>query len=139
MFVGLLVQLRSERFVGFCGTSFTIIGLLICAFSTNTPSLAVGYGLVFGIGIGLVGTNGILIISKYFRKKIVLAFALFASAVGVVVGGGWAPSCQTWKKLKMTKNLPKPKFSINIHAYLTKYTCSEKIHRKFTFMTHSIG
>ena len=83
MFVGPLVQLRSERFVAFCGTSFTITGLLICAFSTNTFSLAVGYGLVFGIGIGLVGTNGILIISKYFREKIVLAFSLFASAVGI--------------------------------------------------------
>ena len=51
-------------------------------------------------------------------------------------------SCGWWRvgsklpdleKVENEKNLPKPKFSINIHAYLTKYTCSEKIHRKFTF------
>ena len=39
---------------------------------------------------------------------------------------------------KNEKYLPKPKVSVNIHAYPTKCAGSEKNYGKFTFMTRSI-
>ena len=38
---------------------------------------------------------------------------------------------------KNEKYLPKPKFSVNIHAYRTKYASSEKIYGKSTFIIRS--
>merc|ERR1711892_1345553 len=83
MFVGPLVQLQSERFVAFCGTTLAITGLVLCAFSTSTLGMMLAYGLVNGAAIGLINANGILIISKFFKKKIGLAFGLFAAGLGL--------------------------------------------------------
>ena len=83
MFVGPLVQLRSERFVGICGTTCVIIGLVFCAFSQSTTDMMLSYGIGVGAGMGLSNANGILILSKFFKKKVGLAYGLFATGLGV--------------------------------------------------------
>ena len=83
MFVGPLVQLQSERFVAFLGSTVIIIGLVLCAFSTSTLGFMLAYGLGVGSGMGLVNANGVLIISKFFKKKIGLAYGLYATGVGI--------------------------------------------------------
>ena len=83
MSVGPLVQLQSERFVGFLGTTLVIIGVVLSAFSTSTLGIMLAYGLGVGAGIGLNNANGILIVSKYFKNKVGLAYGLFATGVGI--------------------------------------------------------
>jgi len=83
LFVGPLVQLQSERFVGLCGTTLVILGLVLCAFSTSTLGMMLAFGLVFGAGMGLNNANNILIMSKFFKKKIVLAYGMFATGLGI--------------------------------------------------------
>jgi len=83
MFVGPLVQLQSEQFVAFLGTTLIIIGMVFSAFSTSTMGIMLAYGLGVGAGIGFSTTNGILIISKYFKKKVGLAYGLFTTGLGI--------------------------------------------------------
>jgi MFS family permease len=83
LFVGPPVQVKSERFVGICGTTLSITGLVLCAFSTSTLGMMLAYGLADGPGMGLSKANGIFILSKFFKKKIGLAFGLFATGLGV--------------------------------------------------------
>jgi hypothetical protein len=62
LFAGPLVEIRSSRFVAFCGTILNVGGLL-------------------GAGMGLNNTNNILIMTKYFKKRISLAYGLYATGL----------------------------------------------------------
>ena len=84
LFVGPLVQLYSERLVAFCSTTMVSGGLILCAFSTSTLHLQLAYGLVVGCGMGLGNGNGILILNKYFKKRVGAAFGLMATGCAVV-------------------------------------------------------
>ena len=83
LFVGPLVQLKSERFVAILGTTSVIIGMVLSAFSTSTVGIMLAYGLCVGAGIGLTYTNGILIVSKYFKKKVGIAFGMITTGLGI--------------------------------------------------------
>ena len=83
MLVGPLVQLRSERFVGFCSTLCICLGVGLSTLATCKAHMMLTYGLLCGTGMGLSNANVILLLNKYFRKKVGLAFALFAMGLGI--------------------------------------------------------
>ena len=83
LFAGPLVEIRSSRFVAFCGTILNVVGLLIIALSTCTEMMFLGFGLVMGAGMGLNNPNNILIMTKYFKKRISLAYGLYATGLTV--------------------------------------------------------
>ena len=94
MFVGPLTQLRSERFVAICSTTLLVGGLILCAFSTSTYDLMISYGFVVGCGFGLGNANAILILNKYFKKRIGAAFGLMAT--GLAIGAQALPQLMRW-------------------------------------------
>ena len=94
MFVGPLTQLRSERFVAICSTTLLVGGLVLCAFSTSTYDLMISYGLIVGCGFGLGNANAILILNKYFKKRIGAAFGLMAT--GLAIGAQAMPQLMRW-------------------------------------------
>ena len=77
------MQLKSERFVAILGTTSVIIGMVLSAYSTSTVGIMLAYGLCVGAGIGLTYTNGILIVSKYFKKKVGIAFGMITTGLGI--------------------------------------------------------
>ena len=83
LFVGPLIQLRSERFVAFCSTTMVVGGLVLCSYSTSTYDLMLAYGLAVGCGMGLGNANGIIILNKYFKKRVGTAFGLMATGLAV--------------------------------------------------------
>ena len=94
MFVGPLTQLRSERFVALCSTTLLVGGLVLCAFSTSTYDLMISYGFVVGCGFGLGNANAILILNKYFKKRIGAAFGLMAT--GLAISSQAMPQVMRW-------------------------------------------
>ena len=94
MFVGPLTQLRSERFVALCSTTLLVGGLILCAFSTSTYDLVISYGIVVGCGFGLGNANAILILNKYFKKRVGAAFGLMAT--GLAIGAQVMPQLMRW-------------------------------------------
>ena len=94
IFVGPLTQLRSERFVALCSTTLLVGGLVLCAFSTSTYDLMISYGFVVGCGFGLGNANAILILNKYFKKRIGAAFGLMAT--GLAISSQAMPQVMRW-------------------------------------------
>ena len=83
LFAGPLIQMRSSRFVAFCATLLNVVGLVIIALSTSTELMFLGYGLVMGAGMGLNNPNNIIIMSKYFKKRLGSAYGLYATGLTV--------------------------------------------------------
>jgi len=112
MFVGPLTQLRSERFVALCSTTLIVGGLVLCAFSTSTSDLLISYGVVVGCGFGLGNANAILILNKYFKKRVGAAFGLMAT--GLAIAGQIIPQLNRW----LVEDMPGKK-AILAYASLT--------------------
>ena len=112
MFVGPLTQLRSERFVALCSTTLLVGGLILCAFSTSTYDLVISYGIVVGCGFGLGNANAILILNKYFKKRVGAAFGLMAT--GLAIGSQVMPQLMRW----LVEEMPGKK-AILVYACLT--------------------
>ena len=83
VFVGPLGQASSERVVAMLGTSLQVLGLVISAFATSTPLLMLGFGVLCGLGTGVVSINSVFILNKYFRAKVSLAIGLSGALVSL--------------------------------------------------------
>ena len=84
IFVGPLGDLRSERFVAVCAIILQTLGLVISAFSTSVLHLVIGFGIILGCGMGLTNTNNIIIINKYFQKRVGLAFGIAIASISII-------------------------------------------------------
>lgn len=83
LLAGPIVQIRSSRFVAFCATVLNVCGLLIISLANCTEMMFLGYGLVMGAGMGLNNLNNILIMTSYFKKRISLAYGIYATGLTV--------------------------------------------------------
>ena len=84
LFVGPLVQVSSERIIGMIGATLQTLGVALSAISTATWHLILCIGVVTGIGFGISIVNNIIIINKYFNKKIGIAMGLAASLLSII-------------------------------------------------------
>ena len=84
IFVGPLADLRSERFVAVCAIILQTLGLVISVFSTSVLHLVIGFGIIWGCGMGLANTNNIIIINKYFQKRVGLALGIAIASVSII-------------------------------------------------------
>ena len=83
MLVGPLAQLRSHRFVALCSTLCIMLGVGLSSLASCFAHMLLTYGLLCGVGMGLGNANGILILNKYFNRRVGVAFALYAIGLGV--------------------------------------------------------
>lgn len=84
LFVGPLVQVSSERIIGMIGATLQTLGVALSAISTATWHLILCIGVVTGTGFGISIVNNIIIINKYFNKKIGIAMGLAASLLSII-------------------------------------------------------
>lgn len=77
------------RIVTICGGLICIAGLLLSSLVTSLLPLYLTYGLMFGSGTSLCYFPTILVLSKYFKKRIAVVNGLVTagSGVGTVVIG----------------------------------------------------
>ena len=80
-----LCQRYGCRVVTIIGGLLCISGLVASSFCTSLPPLYFTYGLVWGLGESLCYFSAFLILSKYFRARIALAYGIVTC--GGAIGG----------------------------------------------------
>ena len=79
------------RIVTICGGLICIAGLLLSSLVTNLLPLYLTYGLMFGSGTSLCYFPTIIVLSKYFKRRIAVVNGLVTAGSGVgtlVIGPG---------------------------------------------------
>ena len=84
LLVGPLGEMSSHRIVALIASGLQSTGLLIAAFSSSISHLIVGVGLFCGFGIGFSATNNIIVINKYFTKKVGAAMGITTAMIDIV-------------------------------------------------------
>lgn len=86
-FLGPLATSLCERFgcriVAICGGLICIAGLLLSSLVTNLVLLYFTYGLMFGSGTSLCYFPTIIVLSKYFKRRIAVVNGLVTAGSGV--------------------------------------------------------
>ena len=60
-----------------------MLGVGLSSLASCFAHMLLTYGLLCGVGMGLGNANGILILNKYFNRRVGVAFALYAIGLGV--------------------------------------------------------
>ena len=84
-----LAERYGSRIVVIAGSFVSASGLLASSFTTTLPPLYVTYGVIWGLGSSLGLFPSLVILTKYFRKRLALAsgIALAGAAIGGLVYG----------------------------------------------------
>ncbi|KAL5286238.1 hypothetical protein ACFFRR_007719 [Megaselia abdita] len=80
LFIGPAIKSFAPRKVTSFGIILISLGLALCGFATEVWQFALGYGLMVGIGLGLISPSTFMIINSYFTTK-------KARAVGITLAG----------------------------------------------------
>ncbi|XP_061165785.1 monocarboxylate transporter 9-like [Saccostrea echinata] len=78
-----LSQRFSHRWVVFCGGVLSVLGLVATSFVRDIEWFFVTYGVITGLGFGLILAPGLVIPGLYFEKKLPLALGLGSSGSGL--------------------------------------------------------
>ncbi|XP_022117417.2 monocarboxylate transporter 3 [Pieris rapae] len=82
-FVGVLVKLKSPRFVCVTGSVICGLGIFLSSFSTNIVHLSLSYGVVFGVGLGFIQNASFVAINSYFKLKKSIAVGIAMTGTGI--------------------------------------------------------
>lgn len=82
-FSSLLIKRYGTRAVIFWGACFYSLGLFCSFFAPNILVLFVTYGLLCGVGIGMIFVPSIMIVNQYFDRKRSLANGILTSGSGI--------------------------------------------------------
>ncbi|CAH4031041.1 unnamed protein product [Pieris brassicae] len=82
-FVGVLVKLKSPRFVCVTGSLICATGIFLSSFSTNIVHLSLSYGVVFGVGLGFIQNASFVAINSYFKLKKSIAVGIAMTGTGI--------------------------------------------------------
>ncbi|CAH4031043.1 unnamed protein product [Pieris brassicae] len=82
-FVGVLVKLKSPRFVCVTGSLICATGIFLSSFSTNIVHLSLSYGVVFGLGLGFIYNASFVAINSYFKLKKSIAVGIAMTGTGI--------------------------------------------------------
>ncbi|XP_047510705.1 monocarboxylate transporter 2-like [Pieris napi] len=82
-FVGVLVKLKSPRFVCVTGSVICASGIFLSSFSTNIVHLSLSYGVVFGVGLGFIQNASFVAINSYFKLKKSIAVGIAMTGTGI--------------------------------------------------------
>ncbi|CAH0724771.1 unnamed protein product, partial [Brenthis ino] len=80
---GAVIKLTSPRFVAVSGAFFCTAGILLSGFSTNIYHLILTYGVLLGLGLGLIQNASFVAINSYFKVRKSLAVGLAMAGTGV--------------------------------------------------------
>ena len=85
----LLAERYGSRIVVITASFVSAIGLLASSFVTSLLPLCVTYGVIWGLGASLGLFPSIVILTKYFRRRLALAsgIALAGAAIGSLIYG----------------------------------------------------
>ncbi|XP_061173646.1 monocarboxylate transporter 13-like [Saccostrea echinata] len=82
-FTSCLIERYGTRVVTFCGAWIYTLGLLLSFFAPSISFLFLTYGLLCGLGVGMVFLPSIMIVNQYFDRKRSLANGILASGAGL--------------------------------------------------------
>ncbi|XP_062617832.1 monocarboxylate transporter 12-like [Saccostrea cucullata] len=82
-FTSFLIERYGIRVVMFCGACIYTLGLLLTFFAPNILILFLTYGLLCGLGVGMVFLPSIVIVNEYFDRKRSLANGILTSGSGL--------------------------------------------------------
>ena len=84
-----LAERYGSRIVVIAGSFVSASGLLASSFATTLPPLYATYGVIWGLGASLGLFPSLVILTKYFRRRLALAtgIALAGAAIGSLVYG----------------------------------------------------
>ncbi|KAL8608637.1 hypothetical protein ACOMHN_002866 [Nucella lapillus] len=77
-----LVQRWGCRLVGLCGGVIAALGVAASAFAPNIHLFILGFGLVAGVGVGLIYLPSITMVNAYFHKKRGMVAGIITSGSG---------------------------------------------------------
>uniref|UniRef100_A0A2C9LQD7 Major facilitator superfamily (MFS) profile domain-containing protein n=1 Tax=Biomphalaria glabrata TaxID=6526 RepID=A0A2C9LQD7_BIOGL len=81
--ISLILQYFSIRQVTMVGTVIASTGFITSAFAPNIYVLIFTYGVVGGVGIGMVFLPAIIVVGLYFNKKRAIATGIATSGSGI--------------------------------------------------------
>ena len=79
---GTMIKRFSYRKTAFLGACFTSCGMVLCSFVTQTWQLLITYGILVGIGLGLISPSSFVAINSYFTTKKGRAVGLYMAGTG---------------------------------------------------------
>lgn len=82
---GIISSVLSPRITIMIGAALVLLGLVIASFATDLVTLLIFFGIVTGIGNGLMYTPSATIVNNYFDKYRVIANGVTLSAPGIGV------------------------------------------------------
>ncbi|HSG30722.1 MAG TPA: MFS transporter [Thermodesulfobacteriota bacterium] len=91
---GRLVDKYDPRIIIFSGGLICAIGLLLCGFAETKFELFLYFGVLIGIGDGVLYITCVTLISRWFVKKRSLAIGIITT--GVPLSGLFVPPITTW-------------------------------------------
>ncbi|XP_050324070.1 monocarboxylate transporter 13 isoform X2 [Bactrocera neohumeralis] len=83
LFIGPAIKTFKQRNVAAAGILFVSLGLLLCAFATESWHFIIGYSLFVGLGLGLITPSTFMAINSYFSTKRGRAVGLSLAGSGV--------------------------------------------------------
>ncbi|XP_062611115.1 monocarboxylate transporter 12-like [Saccostrea cucullata] len=78
-----LSQRFSHRLVVFCGGVLSVVGLVATSFVRDVGWFFITYGVITGLGFGLILAPALVMPGLYFEKKLPLALGLSSSGSGL--------------------------------------------------------
>ena len=126
------------RITGLIGGAFCAVSLIASSFVENIMILFLTYSLLFGLGCSCTFSAGLVVISKYFKKRQSLANGLLnaGSSVGVLVMGptlealvkalGWKTSYRIMAGVALALCSLAITFDSNVETEQSKYSSNEK-------------
>ena len=78
-------QRKSTRLVAVAGGLVTSLGCLFTSFASQWHQVFISYGLVMGVGVGMVLDTSTLMLGQYFKRRRELLEILIVSGRGVGV------------------------------------------------------
>jgi len=91
---GKLVDKYDPRAVIFTGGLICVIGLFLSAFANSTLEIFIYFGVVIGIGDGVLYITCVALISRWFIKKRSIAIGIITT--GVPISGLFVPPITSW-------------------------------------------
>lgn len=83
LFIGPAIKSFAPRKVASFGVILISLGLALCGLSTEIWQFALGYGLMVGIGLGLIAPSTFMIINSYFTTKKARAVGISLAGAGI--------------------------------------------------------
>lgn len=80
LFIGILSHFISLKKLAFSGIAISVIGLGGCYFATSILIVSLQFGILLGLGAGMLSSTNVIIVNRYFKKYRTVALGILYSS-----------------------------------------------------------